>query len=133
MEQGGDWAKNAALLPYLRMITWLDPHFIEAYDIAGTILSELKRYPEAKAFVTEGIKHNGTNWQMYYDMAMIDAWYCKDPKSALPFAIKAYDYVEDPFYKRRMGWLVATLKSDISPSTGASSSHPLAVSRQLKN
>jgi len=117
MEKGRDWQTDAAILPFLRIITWLDPHFIQAYDVAGAILCGINQYDEGQKFLTDGIKNNPTNWQLYYDVAMQDAWYRSDPKAALPFAKKAFDLADDPFYKSRVGKLVETLTSDIATNT----------------
>ena len=113
MEQGGDWSKNAAVLPYTRMITWLDPHFTEAYDVGGAILIELGRYKDARSFLSEGTSNNPTTWQLPYDLAMMHAWNLKDPKSALPYAEQAQVAASDPFDKQRVSLFVATLKDQI--------------------
>lgn len=117
MKQGGTWSKNAALLPYLRIITMLDPHFIEAYDVASSILANISRYDESEAFLTNAIKHNPDNWQMYFDMAILHAWYRNDARSALPFAKQADARATDPFIKHRMSLLVKTLSDDIKSGT----------------
>ncbi|MDR3708493.1 MAG: hypothetical protein P4L33_09330 [Capsulimonadaceae bacterium] len=114
MEQGGAWSRNASLLPFIRMITWLDPHFIEAYDVAGAILPSLHQFDEGQRFLDEGIKNNPSNWQLYYDLAMLHAWYQRDAKAALPYARKARELATDPFYKRRLSMLVRGLEQDVA-------------------
>ena len=113
MEQGGDWAKNVAILPYLQMITWLDPHFIEAYDVASTILAHTKQYGESKKVLIQGIAVNEESWQLYYDLAMLDAWYRNDARHALPFAREALSRCDNDDDKRRLRMLVKTLSDDV--------------------
>jgi hypothetical protein len=107
--QGGDWSKNQSLLPYIRMITWLDPHFVEAYDVGEGILAQLNRDKEAKDFLDEGIRNNPHSWEMYNDMALLYAWYQKDAKDALPYAERARDVADDPVYRHRMDMFCNTL------------------------
>jgi hypothetical protein len=108
-EKGGNWSKNVSLLPYLKMVVWLDPHFVEAYDVSAAILSSTNQYPEAQKALDEGVKNNNESWQLQYDQAMFRAWCLKDKKSALPYAIAARDLVDDPFLKHRMQIFVNTL------------------------
>ena len=57
IEHHGNWAENPDILPLLRMITWLDPHFIQAYQVAGFMLSgNLKRYDFARQLLAEEIQ-----------------------------------------------------------------------------
>lgn len=114
MEQGGNWQTNGSLLPFLKIITWLDPHFIQAYDVAGAILSGLQRYDEGQKFLADGIRNNPESWQLYYDVAMLHAWYRRDARSALPYARRAYELASDPYDRRRLRLLVKTLRDDIA-------------------
>lgn len=111
MASGGDWIKNQSILPYLRMITWLDPHCWEAYDVGEGILTELHRDKEAKDFLNEGIRNNPRTWELYNDYALYYAWYHKDAKDALPWAERAQAVADDPFYARRMARFCRTLRA----------------------
>lgn len=110
MASGGDWIKNQSILPYLRMITWLDPHCWEAYDVGEGILTELHRDKEAKDFLSEGIRNNPRTWELYNDYALYYAWYHKDAKDALPWAQRAEAVADDPLYRHRMDMFCHTLK-----------------------
>lgn len=114
MASGGAWDKNQALLPYLKMITWLDPHFWEAYDVGELILVELHRDAECKSFLNEGIRNNPQTWELYNDYALYYAWYHKDAKDALPYAERARDVATDPFYHHRMDLFCHTLQGLIA-------------------
>lgn len=111
---GGDWSRNQTLLPYCRMITWLDPHFVEAYDVGEGILAQLGRYKEAKDFLNEGIQNNPRSWELENDMALLYGWYQKDPKDALPYAERAREVADDPFYQHRMEMFCNTLSRMIA-------------------
>jgi len=112
MEQGGNWAKNVALLPYLKMLTWLDPHFIEAYDTASSILANTGKMNESEAFLKEGVAHNPNSSQLFYDLAVVQAWYHNDAKAALPYA-KSAELYADADNKPRMHRFVETMEGDI--------------------
>jgi hypothetical protein len=110
LAKGGAWSKNSALMPYLRMIVWLDPHFIEAYEVGGSILSGTGRYKECDAFLDSGTRNNLDSWQLYYDRAMLRAWYLKNPTAALPFAEHALQCAKDPFTHNRIQKFCKTLE-----------------------
>jgi hypothetical protein len=111
MAKGGAWNRNTALMPYLRMIVWLDPHFVPAYEVGGSILAATHRYRECDEYLDSGTRNNVDSWQLYYDRAMLRAWYLQEPRQALPFAQHALECSTDPFYSRRIVRFVQTLKT----------------------
>ncbi len=87
MAQGGDWSKNVTLLPMLRTITELDPHFTQAYQLeGGTILPRTGHIAEGQAVLAEGLRNNPNDWEMYREMALLYAWREHKPALALPYA-----------------------------------------------
>jgi len=53
---------NLDIVPLYRLITWLDPHFIDAYRLAGThILNTLDRPDDAERMWEEGVANNRDN------------------------------------------------------------------------
>jgi len=110
LAKGGAWDRNTSLMPYLRIIVWLDPHFIEAYEVGGSILAATHRYKECDEYLGEGTSNNMDSWQLYYDRAMLRAWYEKRPAAALPFAHHALQCATDPFIKHRIGKFCKTLE-----------------------
>jgi tetratricopeptide (TPR) repeat protein len=112
MKSGGDWSRNKDVLPLIRMIVILDPHFTQAYDVGSLILCQLGRYQEASTFLKQGVKDNPTDWGMVYDQAMLYAWYKNDAQDALPYALKARDLAADPFDRHRLDLLCDTLERD---------------------
>jgi len=114
MADGGDWSKNASLLPLLQTITTLDPHFVEAYELmGGTILPRLGRVTEAQSVLERGIKNNPYDWEMYREMAMLYAWTQHRPQEALPYAQAGLAQADDDFSRRLMTKLCHTLHRQI--------------------
>ncbi|MGI6294746.1 MAG: tetratricopeptide repeat protein [Armatimonadota bacterium] len=68
-----------AIVPMVRMVTWLDPHNIDVYitgawhldynfvDEANT-LSDKRYIPASIAFMKEGIRNNPTIWDLYFEL-----------------------------------------------------------------
>lgn len=114
MADGGSWNKNENLLPLLKTIITLDPHFSEAYQIMGySILPSLGREAEGKAILARGIKSNPNDWELYRDMAMLCAVQEKRPDTALPFAEAGLRCANDDFSKQLMSKLCVTLQGRV--------------------
>lgn len=68
-----------AIVPLVRMVTWLDPHNIDVYttgawhldynfvDYANT-LSDKRYIPASIAFMKEGIRNNPNIWDLYFEL-----------------------------------------------------------------
>ncbi len=115
LASGGDWSQDKDILPILHVIVTLDPHFIEAYGVGFMILAETHRVNDGAVMLDQGIAANPTSWQLIYDRAMLEAWYRKNPRAALPYAIDARHLATDPFDRHRLDLFCATLRSDVSP------------------
>jgi len=89
MREGGTWSKNVTLLPYLRLVVMLDPHFIEAYDIGALIECKTGHSGEGVRFLADGVRENPTVWELQYSSAMMRAEFLNDRKGAIPYAIAA--------------------------------------------
>ncbi len=114
MADGGDWSKNANLLPLLQAITALDPHFVEAFELmGGTILPRLGRVTEGQAVLKRGIKNNPNDWELYREMAMLYAWTEQRPQEALPYAEAGLAHADDDFSRGLMTKLCRTLHRKI--------------------
>lgn len=120
MAQGGNWAKNASLLPLLQTIITLDPHFIQAYQIMGAvILPHTGQIERGKAVLAEGIAHNPNSWELYRDMAITLSFTQHYPKQALPYAEKGLACADDDFSRNILTKLCKTLKGQIAEQTKA--------------
>jgi hypothetical protein len=124
--QGGDWSKNITLLPLLRTITELDPHFTQAYQLeGGTILPRTGHLAQGQAVLAEGIRNNPNSWEMYREMAMLYAWTEHKPKLALPYAQKGLQCADDGFSRNLLTLLCHTLHDQIQHGTPVTASgHP---------
>ncbi|NLN75169.1 MAG: hypothetical protein GX139_02510 [Armatimonadetes bacterium] len=68
-----------AIVPLVRMVTWLDPHNIDVYttgawhldynfvDVANS-LSDKRYIPASIAFMKEGIRNNPNIWDLYFEL-----------------------------------------------------------------
>ena len=57
--QGHDYRTNEPIMPLIRLVTILDPHFVQAYDFGAYHLAvNLKKNKESMKFLQEGITNN---------------------------------------------------------------------------
>ncbi|MEQ8188684.1 MAG: hypothetical protein ABRQ39_12000 [Candidatus Eremiobacterota bacterium] len=83
-------SEGEQILPILRLITWLDNHFIKAYDFGGYFLAITLNQPdEGIAFLEEGIRNNPTSYDLYQGLAFIYFYKIKNYSMAVTYARKA--------------------------------------------
>ncbi len=103
IEHHGDWSRDTDLLPLLRMITRLDPHFVQAYQVAGFMLSgSLHRYEHARQLLLEGIGNNPNSFELYEEMGMAIIRGTKNYREAYPYFVKALSLAKDEFDRNRL-------------------------------
>lgn len=61
----GNLADEAELIPYYYMISWLDPHYVDAYYVAGLTIFKAGREQEAIDFTRRGIANNPDSGDLY--------------------------------------------------------------------
>lgn len=105
-----------SMLPIMRTITWLDPNFIQAWDIAGwhvayNLRAEAKREEEQDEYVRkgceileEGVRWNPTSWQLLFQLG----WTHYDKSGDLKEAIRWFNRAL-PFEDWKPGDLPRTL------------------------
>lgn len=82
----GDPKKIGEILAICRIVTKLDPGFIQAYDIGSWRLAQgLGKFDKAIAFLKEGIAHNPKSAALYGDIGTIYFFYEKDYPRAIPY------------------------------------------------
>ena len=107
-EKHADWTKNTDVMPIIRMITVLDPRFVEAYLYGAWILGPgCGRYPEAEGFLREGIRNNLDDSELHIELAIIYARHMNRPRLALVEAHQALKLAKGPFYRHRAALLCA--------------------------
>lgn len=80
------------MMPLIRIVTWLDPHFILAYQVGGWTLGErLGKTNEAEKFLKEGIGKNPHRYELYHEIGFLYFFQLEDyPQAAWAFE-KALD------------------------------------------
>ena len=118
IEHHGDWTQDTDLLPLLRTITWLDPHFVQAYQVAGFMLSgRLHRYEHARRLLEEGIRNNPNSYELYEEMGMAILRARKDYREAYAYLTRALSLATDEFDKQRLRRFCQTVHRKIEEET----------------
>jgi tetratricopeptide (TPR) repeat protein len=114
-----------ALMPLIRLITWLDPHYMDVYKTGAWHLdynitdsyerSDRRYIPPAIALMEEGIKNNPDTYDLYFDLAFMH------------YHLKIKDY------EKAVEWMKqAAEKPDLNPEKAVSYERfPLVVMRML--
>lgn len=137
MAEGKPFDQNVSLLPLLQTIIILDPHFTEAYELmGGTILPRTGREAQGKAVLTQGIKNNPDDWEMYREMALLYAWNDHQPQAALPFAQQGLTEAarvtdDDGFARQLMTRLCDTVHRQVQDGDRAGTEHWERVSNLI--
>jgi len=118
IEHHGDWTLDTDLLPLLRTITWLDPHFVQAYQVAGFMLSgRLHRYEHARRLLEEGIRNNPQSYELYEEMGMAILRARHDYREAYAYLTKALSLATEEFDKQRLRRFCQTVHRKIEEET----------------
>ena len=106
---GKNLTKNEPIMPLIRMITILDPHFVQAYDFGAYHLAvNLKHYKESMDFLKEGLQNNPNSFELNWEYGFL---LYKEIKynEALPYLMKARKFREQktPVYDEwiKMSWV----------------------------
>ncbi|MCS7273187.1 MAG: hypothetical protein NZ550_03455 [Fimbriimonadales bacterium] len=84
-----------AVLPMLRLVTWLDPHNLDVYATGAWHMgynftdesqrSDRRYIPLALKFLEEGIQNNPAVWDLYFEMGWMYFHKIQDPTNAVPW------------------------------------------------
>jgi tetratricopeptide (TPR) repeat protein len=110
LAHNGDWVKNEDLLGLDKLITRLDPHFVEAYAAGTRMLIEQKKLEEAKAFMEEGLKNNPNSLLLHDEMGTFLARHLQEYEQGLFHLKRAYILSKDKWDKERLGRLIKTVE-----------------------
>ena len=107
-----DWRANKDILPLIKIITNLDPHFVEAYLCGGWMLATgLDREEEGVAFLREGLSNNPDSMAINEILGTIYARKLNQPRKALPCLRRALQLSADDWDRRRMRRLIRTVQN----------------------
>ncbi len=80
---------NEPIMPLIRLVTLLDPHFVQAYDYGAYHLSvNLGKPKEGEEFLLEGLRYNPDSFDLNWEAGFIN-YLRKDYAKSLPFLLKA--------------------------------------------
>ena len=86
---GKDFRTNEPIMPLIRLITLLDPHFIQAYDFGAYHLAvNLKKKDESMKFLKEGITNNPDAFELNWEYGFL-LYIDKKYSESLPYLTKA--------------------------------------------
>ena len=114
-----------AIMPLVRLITWLDPHYMDVYKTGAWHLdynitdsserSDRRYIPAALALLKEGYDNNPNTYDLPFEMGFVH------------YNLKIKDY------RKAVEWLkLASTKPDLNPETADSvQRYPLVVKRML--
>lgn len=119
---GGDLLRSddEALMPLVRLITWLNPHFVDAYALGGQWLAfHFDRPIEATAFYEEGIQNNPQSFDLLNGAAWVYWRFRHDYPAAAKRAAEAARVAPDDIHKFQALWLEAHILANAGDTSGA--------------
>jgi tetratricopeptide (TPR) repeat protein len=131
---GKAWTSNKEMMGLIRLITILDPRFVEAYATGTYIYMDGYRdYPKAIEFLHEGLANNPRSWELHNLAAVMYAGRLHKPKQALIYARQAVRYCKDNFYRRRTIKLLHTIEKMAAETQKGSADQQGAIANEFEN
>lgn len=87
-EYYGDLSREQELMPYYRIITWLDHRWVDAYFVGSYMLYMYNQPEESLKFAEEGVRLNPNSAKLNFNLGQLYVLYKKYPES-LPYLNKA--------------------------------------------
>lgn len=110
--RNANWTKDKELLGLIKLITKLDPHFPEAYEVGAYLYADgQKDNKAAMKFLLEGIYNNPKQWDLHHLAAIMYGHRLHNRKLALAHAKLALKYCDDEFYRSSIRRLIVTLQT----------------------
>lgn len=119
---GGDLlrADDESLMPLVRLITWLNPHFIDAYALGGQWLAfHFDRPTEATEFYEEGIRNNPRSFALLNGAAWVYWRFEQEYTTAAERADQASHVAPDDLHRFQALWLEAHILTSAGDKAGA--------------
>jgi hypothetical protein len=106
-----DYRADKDILPLIKVITDLDPSFVEAYLLGGWMLSMgLHREQEGILYLKEGIQNNPDSMALSEVLGTVYARKLNQPRAALPYLRRAYQLSADDWDRKRMRRLMRSVR-----------------------
>lgn len=97
-----DPKKVGEIIGLCRLVTKLDPHFVQAYDVGSWRLIEgLGKFKDGMSFLKEGIANNPDSDMLYDDAGLVYFFDLKDCPDAIPYLEKAVEYSGNNLMNRK--------------------------------
>ncbi len=93
-EYYGDLTREQELVPYYRIITWLDPRWVDAYYVGSYLLYLYKQPEESLKFAEEGVKLNPNSAKLNFNLGQLYVL-TKNYSSSLPYLNKTLSLTRD--------------------------------------
>ncbi len=93
-EYYGDLAREQELIPYYRIITWLDPKWVDAYYVGSYMLYMFKQPQESIKFAEEGVKFNPKSAKLNFNLGQL-LILTRQYSKAFPYLQKALILAKD--------------------------------------
>jgi hypothetical protein len=111
---------DEALMPLVRLITWLDPHYVNAYALGGQWLAfHFGKPRQAVAFYDEGIRNNPRAADLMTGVAFVHWKLLHDNAAAAARVEQAAEITDDPVEKFHALWLEAHILLERGDRAGA--------------
>jgi hypothetical protein len=111
LRTNNDWRANTQILPLVKMITDLDPHFTEAYSVGGWMLCMgVNHTKEGIDYLREGVRNNPQNMDVNETLGTIYARKLDQPAKAMPYLRRALALSADDWDRKRMRRLIRTVQ-----------------------
>jgi hypothetical protein len=106
-----DWRADKDILPLVRIITDLDPSFVEAYILGGWMLSMgLHREGEGIDYLKEGLRNNPDSMAINEILGTVYARQLKQPRMALVYLRHACQLAPDDWNRHRLRRLTRSVQ-----------------------
>ncbi|MBI2251317.1 MAG: hypothetical protein HYU63_00925 [Armatimonadetes bacterium] len=87
--EGHSWTKNKTIMPLIKLVVALDPHFYQAYDFGGYHLAvNLNKVNEGINFIQEGLRNNPDNLDLLMSLSFV-YFHVKKYDQAINYAKRA--------------------------------------------
>jgi tetratricopeptide (TPR) repeat protein len=102
---------NAEFMPLIRLVTWLDPGFMMAYQVGGWWLSnKLNKPDEAISLLKEAIRNNPQRFEGYYELGWLYHRKLGNDAESLNYFNLALRYARQPEDKVMLLATIASLE-----------------------